>query len=129
MNRIEATQQGLGHLLDVDQYGQNNRAIINQTGSDNSIWIKQYGSGHAAAFAGDQTLAEFHVENGGCDSCHQDVSPSADGAYEFEQCQSCHGTLAEMDDVHKPHDNNVGQKPTCDSCHDDGRTSDSVLKK
>ncbi|ABL99651.1 cytochrome c3 [Shewanella amazonensis SB2B] len=95
-----------------------------------------------AAFAGDQTLAEFHVENGGCDSCHKDESPSADGAYEFEQCQSCHGTLAEMDDVHKPHDgnlvcadchaphdNNVGQKPTCESCHDDGRTADSVLKK
>ena len=89
----------------------------------------------SSAFAADQTLAEFHAEMGGCESCHADgASASADGAFEFEQCQSCHGTLAEMDDKHKAHDGmmmcqdchvthemNVGQKPTCDACHDDGR--------
>lgn len=106
-----------------------------------------FGAGLAAlamspsAFAEDQKLSDFHADMGGCESCHADGSPSADGAYEFEQCQSCHGSLAEMDAVHKPHDGalmcadchaphdmNVGQKSTCDSCHDDGRTSDSVLK-
>lgn len=95
-----------------------------------------------AAFAADQKLSDFHAEMGGCESCHAEGTPSADGAYEFEQCQSCHGSLAEMDAVHKPHDGNlvcadchaphdmnVGEKPTCESCHDDGRTSDSILKK
>ncbi|BDM64768.1 cytochrome c [Shewanella sp. NFH-SH190041] len=86
-------------------------------------------------FAVDQTVAEFHTEMGGCESCHEDgANASNDGAYEAEQCQSCHGTLAEMDDKHKAHDGmlmcqdchathdmNVGQKPTCDACHDDGR--------
>ncbi len=96
-----------------------------------------------AAFAADQKLSDFHAENnGGCETCHKDGSPSSDGAFEFEQCQSCHGKLSEMDAVHKPHDGNLvcadchavhdmnkGQKPTCESCHDDGRTSDKVLKK
>ncbi|GGI84463.1 tetraheme c-type cytochrome CctA [Shewanella gelidii] len=94
-----------------------------------------------AAFAADETLSDFHTEMGGCESCHDEGSPSADGAYEFEQCQSCHGGLDEMNDVHKPHDGNlmcadchaphdmnVGQEPTCDSCHDDDRTAASVLK-
>nr|WP_301541863.1 cytochrome c3 family protein [Shewanella sp. KJ2020] len=94
------------------------------------------------AFAADQKLSDFHAESGGCESCHKDGTPSSDGAFEFAQCQDCHGKLSEMDAVHKPHDGNlvcadchavhdmnVGQKPTCESCHDDGRTSDSVLKK
>ncbi|WP_299806051.1 cytochrome c3 family protein [uncultured Shewanella sp.] len=94
-----------------------------------------------AAFAEGQELAEMHAEMDGCEACHADGEPSADGEYEFEQCQSCHGTLAEMDAVHQPHDGmlmcadchaphemNVGDKPTCDSCHDDGRTAESVLK-
>nr|WP_267869058.1 cytochrome c3 family protein [Shewanella electrodiphila] len=88
------------------------------------------------AFAADENLADFHAEMGGCESCHADGEPSADGEYEFEQCQSCHGTLAEMDDNHAPHDGmlmcadchaphdmNVGDVPTCDSCHDDGRSA------
>ncbi|MBV7317203.1 cytochrome c3 family protein [Shewanella sp. NIFS-20-20] len=88
-----------------------------------------------AAFAADQNLADFHGEMGGCESCHANGEPSADGAFEFEQCQACHGTLAEMSathqahdgmmtcaDCHAPHDMNVGQAPTCDACHDDGRT-------
>lgn len=92
------------------------------------------------AIAEPQELAEMHVEMDGCEACHADGEPSADGAYEFEQCQSCHGTLDEMDavhqphegnlmcaDCHAPHDMNVGDKPTCDSCHDDGRTPESVL--
>lgn len=91
------------------------------------------------AMAEPQELAEMHAEMDGCEACHADGEPSADGAYEFEQCQSCHGTLAEMDgvhpahdgnlmcaDCHAPHDMNVGDKPTCDSCHDDGRTADSA---
>ena len=95
-----------------------------------------------AAFAEDQTLAEFHVETGGCETCHVDEKPSADGSHEFAQCQDCHGTLAEMDAVHQPHDGNlmcadchaphdmkVGDKPACDTCHDDGRTAESALKK
>ena len=49
------------------------------------------------AFAADQKLSDFHAESGGCESCHKDGTPSADGAFEFEQCQSCHGSLAEMD--------------------------------
>jgi hypothetical protein len=94
------------------------------------------------AFAAGEKLSDFHAESGGCESCHAEGTPSADGAYEFAQCQSCHGTFAEMDAVHKPHDGNlvcadchavhdmdVGQKPTCESCHDDGRTSASTLKK
>jgi hypothetical protein len=27
------------------------------------------------------------------------------------------------------HDMNVGQHPTCDSCHDDGRTPEKILGK
>lgn len=96
------------------------------------------------AFAADAKLSDFHAELGGCESCHQtkEGKPSAGGAYEFEQCQGCHGSLAEMDAVHKPHDGaltcndchsvhdmNVGQKPTCESCHDAGVTAESVLKK
>ncbi|MGX9460724.1 tetraheme c-type cytochrome CctA [Shewanella sp. A14] len=90
----------------------------------------------STSFAADETLAEFHVEMGGCENCHADGEPSTDGAYEFEQCQSCHGSLAEMDDNHKPHDGmlmcadchapheaKVGEKPTCDTCHDDGRVA------
>ncbi len=108
-----------------------------------------FGAGLAAmalstgAFAEEQKLAEFHVEmNGGCDSCHKDGSPSADGEYEFQQCQGCHGGLADMDAVHKPHDGmlkcadchaphdmNVGQRPTCEACHDDGRTPEKILGK
>ncbi len=106
-----------------------------------------FGAGLAAlaltptAMAEPQELAEMHAEMDGCEACHADGEPSADGAYEFEQCQSCHGTLAEMDavhqphegnltcaDCHAPHDMNVGDKPECDSCHDDGRTSESILK-
>ncbi|MEI6860341.1 MAG: cytochrome c3 family protein [Shewanella sp.] len=90
------------------------------------------------AMAEPQELAEMHVEMDGCEACHADGEPSADGEFEFEQCQSCHGTLAEMDavhqphedilicaDCHAPHDMNVGDKPACDSCHDDGRTPES----
>ncbi|MGL6124839.1 MAG: cytochrome c3 family protein, partial [Shewanella sp.] len=68
--------------------------------------------------------------------------PSADLKHELAQCHDCHGTLSEMDAVHKPHDGslecsdchavhemNVGQKPTCETCHDDGRTPASILKK
>ncbi|MCG9696428.1 cytochrome c3 family protein [Shewanella sp. Isolate11] len=107
-----------------------------------------FGAGLAAlalspvAMADPQELAEMHAEMGsGCETCHADGEPSADGAHEFEQCQSCHGSLAEMDavhqphdgnlmcaDCHAPHDSNVGDKPTCDSCHDDGRTAESILK-
>ncbi|MGL4612990.1 MAG: cytochrome c3 family protein [Shewanella sp.] len=97
-----------------------------------------------AAFAADQKLSDFHTESGGCESCHEtkEGTPSKDGAFEMAKCQECHGTLAEMDAVHKPHDGalvcsdchtvhemNVGQKPTCDTCHDDGRTAESPAKK
>ncbi|MBR9727180.1 cytochrome c3 family protein [Shewanella intestini] len=97
-----------------------------------------------ASFAADekQNLADFHVEMGGCENCHADGEPSADGAYEFEQCQSCHGALSEMDKVHQshdgklmcadchaPHDTNVGDRPECSSCHDDGRTADKINKQ
>lgn len=87
-----------------------------------------------AAFAEPQVLADFHAEMGECESCHANGEPSADSAYENEQCQSCHGSLAEMSETHKAHDGmlncsdchvvhemNVGDKPTCDNCHDDGR--------
>ncbi|MCL1075114.1 tetraheme c-type cytochrome CctA [Shewanella dokdonensis] len=97
----------------------------------------------SASFAADQKISDFHVDmGGGCETCHKDGSPSADGEYEFQQCQSCHGGLADMDAVHKPHDGklkcadchavhdmNVGQHPTCDSCHDDGRTPEKILGK
>lgn len=94
-----------------------------------------------AAFAEDQTLSDFHTEMDGCEVCHEEGSPSADGEFEFEQCQSCHGGMDEMNAVHQPHDGalmcadchaphdaNVGDKPACDSCHDDGRTAESTLK-
>ncbi len=95
------------------------------------------------AMADPQELAEMHAEMGeGCETCHTGGEPSADGVHEFEQCKSCHGPFAEMDAVHKPHDGNlvcadchtphdmnVGDKPTCDSCHDDGRTAESILNK
>jgi hypothetical protein len=86
------------------------------------------------ALGAGENLADYHAGMNGCESCHANEEPSADGAYEFEQCQSCHGSLAEMDDNHKPHegmlmcadchavhDVNVGDKPTCEACHDDGR--------
>lgn len=94
------------------------------------------------SLAEEQTLAELHVEQDGCEACHVDEKPSADGSYEFAQCQECHGSFAEMDEVHKPHDGELmctdchqphemtaTEKPVCDSCHDDGRTAESTLKK
>ncbi|MDF0534311.1 cytochrome c3 family protein [Shewanella yunxiaonensis] len=96
-----------------------------------------------AAFAADQKINEFHADmGGGCETCHKDGAPSSDGVYEFQQCQSCHGPLADMDAVHKPHDGKlqcndchkvhdevVGQRPTCEGCHDDGRTAEKILGK
>ena len=84
-----------------------------------------------------QTLADFHGEMGGCENCHENgETASKDGAFEMQQCKECHGTLAEMDEVHLSHDGmmecsdchqthemNVGQEPTCDACHDDGRSA------
>ncbi|UJF23329.1 cytochrome c3 family protein [Shewanella sp. OMA3-2] len=87
-------------------------------------------------FAAQENLADYHTGMNGCESCHANGEPSVDGGYEFEQCQSCHGSLAGMSDNHKPHDSmllcvdchavhevNVAEQPTCEACHDDGRVA------
>lgn len=87
--------------------------------------------------AADQTLADFHVEMGGCENCHEDgKTVSKDGIFEMEQCQACHGGMDEMSEVHQSHQGmmecsdchqthemTLDQKPTCDACHDDGRVA------
>ncbi|WP_035386860.1 cytochrome c3 family protein [Ferrimonas senticii] len=93
----------------------------------------------AGSLAAEELLADFHVEmNGGCESCHvNDGVPSEDFVVENEQCASCHGAADELEgehhaihaevlmcsDCHNPHELNVGQKPSCDNCHDDGRSA------
>ncbi|MBY5991059.1 cytochrome c3 family protein [Ferrimonas balearica] len=95
-----------------------------------------FGLGLAFGVAAADTLADVHAEMNGCESCHQDGEPSSDGAFENEQCQSCHGPMAELEgdhhaahadmlmcaDCHNPHELEIGQQPSCDDCHDDGRT-------
>ncbi|WP_298439127.1 cytochrome c3 family protein [uncultured Ferrimonas sp.] len=85
--------------------------------------------------AANATLAEQHVEmNDGCETCHAEGAPSADGSYEVEQCKACHGEMAEMEgihpkhdgllecsDCHQPHEQDTAAEVSCDSCHDDGR--------
>ncbi|QSX35847.1 cytochrome c3 family protein [Shewanella sedimentimangrovi] len=96
-----------------------------------------------AAFAADDQLqSDFHAAKDGCEACHQNETMSEDGMYENDKCVSCHKPLSEGDEIHKPHDNEivctdchvqhemkVGERPTCDECHDDGRTPESTLKK
>jgi len=100
------------------------------------LLIALFGLGLVFGAAAADTVADAHAEMNGCESCHQDGSPSSDGAYENEQCVACHGGMAELEgeqhaahadmlvcsDCHAVHDMEVGQKPTCDACHDDGRT-------
>ncbi len=95
-----------------------------------------FGLGLAFGVVAADTLADKHAEMNGCESCHENGEPSSDFAFENEQCASCHGAAAELpgeqhaahaeilmcSDCHKPHEMDVGQKPACDACHDDGRT-------
>ncbi|GLP96656.1 cytochrome c3 family protein [Paraferrimonas sedimenticola] len=86
--------------------------------------------------AADQSIADMHADANGCESCHADGEPSADGAHENAMCVECHGGMADMDephpthedavvcsDCHQVHDMNVGQVPTfegnpkCADCH------------
>lgn len=59
-------------------------------------------------------IADTHTDMSGCESCHQDGTPSADYAFENEQCASCHGDMKSLEgDSHKKHDGVL----TCTDCH------------
>lgn len=88
------------------------------------------------SWANAPTVADFHADKTGCETCHANAEPSLDGGHEFAQCQSCHGTLASRNALHKshdgmlmcsdchtPHDLLITDTPTCDACHDDGRSA------
>ncbi|PKI03817.1 flavocytochrome c, partial [Shewanella sp. 11B5] len=69
-------------------------------------------------------LAEFHVQNQECDSCHTpDGELSNDSlTYENAQCVSCHGTLAEVAETTKhehynAHASHFPGEVACTSCH------------
>lgn len=69
-------------------------------------------------------LAEFHVQNQECDSCHTpDGELSNDSlTYENTQCVSCHGTLAEVAETTKhehynAHASHFPGEVACTSCH------------
>ncbi|WP_298439129.1 cytochrome c3 family protein [uncultured Ferrimonas sp.] len=84
-----------------------------------------------------ETLADVHAEmNDGCESCHADGgAPTDDFVLENQQCQDCHGGADEIDgahhaiheemlmcsDCHAPHEMAFSDKPSCETCHDDGR--------
>ncbi|QIZ76034.1 cytochrome c3 family protein [Ferrimonas lipolytica] len=88
--------------------------------------------------ADDDVLADVHAEiNGGCESCHTEGGePTDDFVAENQACQDCHGSADELEgdhhaihaelmmcsDCHEPHEMPFNQKPSCDTCHDDGRT-------
>ncbi|GAA5189285.1 cytochrome c3 family protein [Ferrimonas gelatinilytica] len=92
--------------------------------------------GFAVSVSAAELLADMHADMAGCEACHENGEPSSDFAHENEQCVACHGSLSELEgaqhnahdgmlvcsDCHNPHELEVGQHPTCDSCHDDGRT-------
>lgn len=69
-------------------------------------------------------LADFHVQNQECDSCHTaDGELSNDSlTYENAQCVSCHGTLAEVAETTKhehynAHASHFPGEVACTSCH------------
>ena len=69
-------------------------------------------------------LAEFHVQNQECDSCHTpDGELSNDSlTYENTQCVSCHGTLEEVAETTKhehynAHASHFPGEVACTSCH------------
>ena len=69
-------------------------------------------------------LAEFHVQNQECDSCHTpDGELSNDSlTYENAQCVSCHGTLEEVAETTKhehynAHASHFPGEVACTSCH------------
>ncbi|MBY6016494.1 flavocytochrome c [Priestia flexa] len=77
----------------------------------------------APTFAADN-LAAFHNDMGGCQNCHSDANKPTDDnlTHENEQCQSCHGTLADVaateENVeHSPHLSHLPGEPACTSCH------------
>lgn len=90
--------------------------------------------GMAMTFGAAAAVADMHADMSGCESCHADGEPSADGAHELQQCADCHGGLADMDgahpahdglmectDCHQVHEHEAAADVTCDTCHDDGR--------
>ncbi|MBY5991503.1 flavocytochrome c [Ferrimonas balearica] len=69
-------------------------------------------------------LAGFHNDMGGCQNCHSDANHPTDDnlTFENEQCQSCHGDLAEVAESeqnveHSPHLSHLPGEPACTSCH------------
>ncbi|BDY05828.1 MULTISPECIES: cytochrome c3 family protein [Ferrimonas] len=95
-----------------------------------------FGMGLAFSAAAADVLADMHAEMSGCETCHADGAPSEDGAHEAAACADCHGGLADMEaphpahdgmlectDCHMMHEDEVGSRPACDACHDDGRTA------
>ncbi|NKF50618.1 cytochrome c3 family protein [Shewanella sp. WXL01] len=109
-----------------------------------SLIVAAFAASSLAPAQAEQNLVDFHIEraSNGCESCHENGEPSADGLYEFDQCRACHGTLDKMSgmhhrphknmyscaDCHAPHYNNVGEIPGCDDCHLDKRKSKSRRK-
>lgn len=83
-----------------------------------------------AAHAGD-SIADIHSEMGGCESCHNEGTPSNDLVFENEQCIACHGGPDELEgehhqihrdmlmcsDCHQPHNMDYQEKPNCQRCH------------
>ncbi|GLS82666.1 cytochrome c3 family protein [Paraferrimonas haliotis] len=65
-----------------------------------------------AALAGD-VLADTHTDMGGCESCHVDGDPSADGAQENAACVECHGDMGDMGEPHDVHEGILN----CLDCH------------
>lgn len=98
-----------------------------------SIFALAFGLTSSIAVFANDNLADFHSEMGGCEVCHENgESPSADGQFELQQCESCHGGMDEMSDVHQQHkgvmecsdchqvhEMKMGDKVTCETCHDD----------
>ncbi len=78
--------------------------------------------GKVAPAAKDNTLAAYHAEMSGCQSCHADgdkVHVTDSETYENSQCVECHGSydqLANADLEFDPHTSHLGNI-NCTTCH------------
>lgn len=71
-----------------------------------------------------EALADFHVANGSCQSCHGTaVGPTNDNlTHENSQCISCHGTMDQMATIERqgivsPHKSHLIGDIACTTCH------------